>query len=205
MENIEPDAGEISAVLSAILEDNSGVEVLKKGGLKVLRAQVTKSSRLVGQTAVDVRFRENYKAAIVAVQQGGNNATQPLSSLTFGAGDILVLQVSDDCPLLSPSVVSTSRKSWLTSMSVFKSLGSLDVEAGGFINDEAAEAVRRDLKVLSTRMEGSSSMPESKEFLVAMCIAPKSILAGKSVEENGITRVPGVYVVGIERPSAQGT
>ena len=114
--------------MQAILEDNSGVEALKKGGLKVLRAQVTKSSRLVGQTAVDVRFRENYKAAIVAVQQGGNNATQPLSSLTFGAGDILVLQVSDDCPLLSPSIVSTSRKSWLTSMSVSKSLGSLDVE-----------------------------------------------------------------------------
>ena len=47
--------------LQAILEDNSGVEVLKKGGLKVLRARVTRNSRLIGQTAVDVQFRENYK------------------------------------------------------------------------------------------------------------------------------------------------
>lgn len=85
--------------------------------MKVLRARVTRTSRLVGQTAADVRFRENYKAAIVAVQQGGKNATQPLSFLTFAAGDILVLQVSDDCPLLTPSVASTARKSLSSSMS----------------------------------------------------------------------------------------
>jgi hypothetical protein len=48
-----------------------------------------------------VQFRENYKAAIVAVQQGGKNTVKPLSSLKFGVGDILVLQVSDDSPLLS--------------------------------------------------------------------------------------------------------
>ena len=115
--------------LQAILEDNSGVEVLKKGGLKVLRARVTRNSRLVGQTAVDVQFRENYKAAIVAVQQGGKNATQPLSTLTFGAGDVLVLQVTDDCPLLFPSVRSASRKSLLASMSArSKSQSLLDVE-----------------------------------------------------------------------------
>ena len=117
-----------SFIVQSILEDNSGVEVLKKGGLKVLRARVTRNSRLVGQTAVDVRFRENYKAAIVAVQQDGKNATQPLSTLTFGAGDVLVLQVSDDCPLLSPST-ATSRKSLLPSLSArSKSPGPLDIE-----------------------------------------------------------------------------
>ena len=111
--------------MQSILEDNSGVEVLKKGGLKVLRARVTRNSRLVGQTAVDVQFRENYKAAIVAVQQDGKNATQPLSTLTFGAGDVLVLQVSDDCPLLSPST-ALSRKSLLPSISARSK--SLDIE-----------------------------------------------------------------------------
>ena len=151
MENEETDAEEISAVLSVsaetslqcldyslvndrlyffqvILEDNSGVEVLKKRGLKVLRARVTKNSRLVDQTAVDVQFRETYKAAIVAVQQGGKNATQPLSTLTFGAGDVLVLQVSDDCPLLSPPVTATSRR-LMSSLSVrSKSPMTVDVE-----------------------------------------------------------------------------
>ncbi len=78
-----------------------------------------------------------------------------------------------------------------------------NTKAGGSSIDEAAESVRRDLTVLSTGIDGNSSAPESKEFLVAMRIAPKSILAGKSVEENGITRVPGVYVVSIERPLAQ--
>ena len=51
-------------------------------------------------------------------------------------------------------------------------------------------------------MDSSSNSPESKEFLVAMRISPKSILSKKTVAENGITRVPGVYVVGIERPIA---
>ena len=78
-------------------------------------------------------------------------------------------------------------------------------QAGGNASDEAAEAVRRDLTIISTGMDGSSSAPESKEFLVAMRIAPKSLLVGKSIEENGITRVPGVYVVSIERPVAQAT
>ena len=104
------------------------MEVLKKRGLKVLRAKVTRNSRLVGNTAADVQFRETYKAAIVAVQQGGKNVAQPLSSLTFGVGDTLVLQVSDDSPLLSPpaSAASTSRRSlmgWST-----RSAGQLDVE-----------------------------------------------------------------------------
>jgi uncharacterized protein with PhoU and TrkA domain len=76
-------------------------------------------------------------------------------------------------------------------------------KAGRSDSAEADEAVRRDLAVLSTGKDGTST-PESKEFLVAMRIAPKSVLAGKSIEENGITRVPGVYVVGIERPISHG-
>ena len=82
--------------------DNSdSAEVFKKQGTKVIRVKVTKNSRLVGKTAAEVHFRENYKAAIVAVQQGGKNAVKNISSLKFGVGDILVLQVGDDSPLLS--------------------------------------------------------------------------------------------------------
>jgi len=79
-------------------------------------------------------------------------------------------------------------------------------KAGESSNDEAAQAVRSDLAVISTGTDGSDSTPESKEFLVAMRLSPKSILTGKNLEVNGITRFPGVYVVGIERPIAdQGT
>lgn len=94
--------------------------------MTVLRAQVTKNSRLIGKTADDVKFRDTYKAAILVVQQGGKNVTQSLSSLTFGAGDIMILQVSDDCPLLSPLVASTKRKSILST--TVPSLGKPDIE-----------------------------------------------------------------------------
>ena len=52
----------------------------------------------------------------MVVQQGGRNVTQSLSSLTFGAGDILILQVSDDCPLLSSLVASAKRESILSTI-----------------------------------------------------------------------------------------
>jgi uncharacterized protein with PhoU and TrkA domain len=101
-------------LFQSILKDDSGVEVTKRRGSRVIRARVTKNSRLVGRTAVEAKFRENYKAAIVAVQQGGKNVVQPLSSLTFGAGDVLVLQASDDCLLLSPPMTRglSSKKSF---------------------------------------------------------------------------------------------
>jgi uncharacterized protein with PhoU and TrkA domain len=226
------------------------VEILKKRGLKVIRARVTKHSRLVGHTAAELQFRETYKAAIVAVQQGGRNAVKPLSSLKFGVDDILVLQVSDDSPLLSPAPATTSSRSLITSMSErFKnsdqSGGSdentlpntterSDVEVGGtavcvkaallvnlqdFIltqnaflfqqargrrNDEAAEAVRNDLEVLSTSADSTGNTQGSKEFLVAMRVSPNSSLSKKSIAENGIINVPGVFVVGIERPVRKG-
>jgi hypothetical protein len=160
-----------SFLLQVILEDNSGVEVLKKRGLKVLRARVTKHSRLVGHTAAEVQFRENYKAAIVAVQQGGKNAVKPLSSLKFGVGDILVLQVSDDCPLLSPPVTtaSNSKKSLMTSRSARSTSSDqfgadenalpntterLDVEVGSKDSDVASSPVVR--KIVSICLVGGS-------------------------------------------------
>ena len=111
--------------------------VLKKQGLKVIRARVTKHSRLVGHTAAEVHFRETYKAAIVAVQQGGRNAKKSLSSLKFKVGDILVLQVSDDCPLLSPppATTSSSSKSMMTSMSArFKSADQFGADENALPN-----------------------------------------------------------------------
>jgi len=86
--------------MQALLEAESGVSAVKMRGLKVIRAVVTTGSRLVGQTAADVKFRDTYKSAIVAVQQGGKNVSHSLSSVKFTVGDVLVLQASDESPLL---------------------------------------------------------------------------------------------------------
>jgi hypothetical protein len=73
---------------------------VKKRGLRVIRARVTPVSRLIGRTAADIDFRGIYKAAIVAVQKGGKNINKLLSTVVFEAGDSLILQASDDSPLL---------------------------------------------------------------------------------------------------------
>ena len=131
-----------------LLEDNGRVEILKKRGLKVIRARVTKHSRLVGHTAAELQFRETYKAAIVAVQQGGRNAVKPLSSLKFGVDDILVLQVSDDSPLLSPPPATTSSMSLITSMS--ERFKSSDQSGASDENTLPNTTERSDVEVGST-------------------------------------------------------
>ena len=69
-------------------------------GLKVIRAVVTQKSRLIGHTAAEMDFRDTYKAAIVAVQKGGRNTSEALSTVKFNAGDVLVLQTTEESPLL---------------------------------------------------------------------------------------------------------
>ena len=76
---------------------------MKTRGLRVVRASVTKQSDLVGKSASEVNFRNKYSAAIVTLQKHGKNV--PLNDVVFEAGDILVLQTSDDSPLLIPPPV----------------------------------------------------------------------------------------------------
>ncbi|KAL7576540.1 hypothetical protein ACA910_018036 [Epithemia clementina (nom. ined.)] len=96
-----PDVEQIWSVLNALLSTDSGVEAIKKRGLRVIRAVVIKGSRLIGKTATEVNFRNIYKTAIVALRQGGHNVpTANLSTVRFDVGDILILQASDDSPLL---------------------------------------------------------------------------------------------------------
>jgi di/tricarboxylate transporter len=96
-----PDLEEIWSVLNALLSVEGGVEAIKKRGLRVIRARVLKGSRLVGMTATELDFRKVYKAAIIAVRKGAVNITTQLLAVRFDVGDILVLQASDDSPLLS--------------------------------------------------------------------------------------------------------
>jgi len=268
-----PDVEEIWSVLNAMLSSEEGIEAIKKRGLRVIRARVVKGSRLVGKTAQQVDFRHVYKAAIVAVQKGGKNVTQPLSAVRFDVGDILVLQASDDSPLLHApppdfyKVRSESKKdlsigsrrnssvrslvNLMTGRSSGANLESLDRSSHGetlngsrdwedskqrnengdggdfyipsgegsheaMDNDEesalqaAEEAVEelqqanreqvwRDLRpLLKDDVAGDGGA--SREFLTAMAVAPGSKLAGKTVAQIGISKLPDIFLVSIDRP-----
>ena len=71
---------------------------------QILKVRVRAGSSLVGQTAINVGFREKYKAAIIAVKRGGEDQRAAnegkLASVVFEAGDILMLHCLDKCPLL---------------------------------------------------------------------------------------------------------
>eukprot|EP00815_Leptocylindrus_aporus_P010771 CAMPEP_0116064282 /NCGR_PEP_ID=MMETSP0322-20121206/8999_1 /TAXON_ID=163516 /ORGANISM="Leptocylindrus danicus var. apora, Strain B651" /LENGTH=1125 /DNA_ID=CAMNT_0003550225 /DNA_START=115 /DNA_END=3489 /DNA_ORIENTATION=- len=101
LEGAEASIEESWSVLNAMLESQTGAQAIKERGLRVLRAVVTKGSRLIGKSAIEVNFRETYKAAIVAYhRQKSSEPKQSLSSVKFDAGDVLVLQVNDDSALL---------------------------------------------------------------------------------------------------------
>ena len=95
-----PDLEEVWTVLTALLEQDNGILAVKKRGLRVIRARITPVSRLIGRRAADLDFRETYKAAIVAIQRSGKNMNETLSTVVLEAGDNLILQASDDSPLL---------------------------------------------------------------------------------------------------------
>ena len=96
------DIEEIWSVLNAMLEINTGVEAIKSRGIRVIRAIIPKRSSLVGVTASDINFREKYKCAIVAIHREKRSPLEKLSQTKFTVGDVLVLQVNDDSPLLIP-------------------------------------------------------------------------------------------------------
>ena len=74
----------------------------------------------------------------------------------------------------------------------------LYLQAGGDISDEAANGVWRDLVVLPSGTDSTSSSPGSKEFLVAMRVSRRSIHSKKTIVESGIYKIPGVTIVSIE-------
>jgi uncharacterized protein with PhoU and TrkA domain len=81
---------------------------------------------------------------------------------------------------------------------------TLSHKAEGDISDDATDAVWNDLVVLPAGMDSTDNSSGSKEYLVAMRVSRKSIHTGKNIVENGITKIPGVVIVSIERPIAHG-
>jgi uncharacterized protein with PhoU and TrkA domain len=68
----------------------------------------------------------------------------------------------------------------------------------------ADEAAWRDLQVIFHNDEkGGEDGGATREFLAAMEIAPKSKLANRTVAETGLDKLPGVFLVSIERPATK--
>mmetsp|Transcript_5533 Transcript_5533/g.13341 ORF Transcript_5533/g.13341 Transcript_5533/m.13341 type:complete len:1248 (+) Transcript_5533:310-4053(+) len=257
-----PDLEEIWTVMNSLLEVETGSEAVKTRGLRVIRAVITPKSFLVGRSSKDANFRQRYKAAVVAVQKGGRNV--PLSGLIFGVGDVLILQASDDSPLLKrppedfykrPTEKSKSNGNLTAFVSTLKktlSSGSLKALEGPRTNDADSEVrtpprtrsstdlenvssddapssegakidvdgkvgsmheslmeeamdvsdedIWKDLQVVFDTKQTGEEGAASREFLSAMQIAPKSKLAGQTVAQCGIDRLPGVFLVSIDRP-----
>ena len=162
----------------------------------MIRANVPKLSSLIGKSVTDVDFRGTYRAAIVAIQQGGKNV--PVASVVFGPGDILVLQVTNDSPLLKVPPTGFYKRASTKGASTHL---HADVERG---NANSEENVWHDLQVLSFKDgEATGDVGKAREFLAAMQVAPKSSLASRSALDLGFTKLPGVFLVSIDRPTNQ--
>ncbi len=64
---------------------------------------------------------------------------------------------------------------------------------------EGLVVVWRDLRVIFAN-EDDASRDVGREFLTAMEVSPNSQLAKKTAAQAGISKLPGVYLVSIERP-----
>jgi len=175
------------------LVNPTGVEAVKERGTSVIRANVTSNSSLISKTAQDINFRTRFGATIVTVQRGGRNVRESLKSFRFLPDDLLVLHADHDSPLLTDppagfyDIVSTTR-----------------TNAGGLELGGSAEAVDcwRDLKV-SRKSGDKADSSTNREYLAAMRVSKSSSLSKKSAEGSGLTSIPGLVLVSIERPLPQ--
>ena len=267
-----PETENIWSVLNALLETESGVDAIKKRGLRVVRAKVTKHSMLIGKKSAEVDFRQTYKAAIVAIQHHGKNIQgDERVTFKFSVGDVLIVQASPNSPLLTEppegfykkiaeaeqgslskpnsmtGLVNMIRKN-LSSASLQDASGhgrsddsveialapkNADEEGGNAFyipdgdeapnlieqsemndaseanqsvafNTEQMEAAWRDLQVVFSEGEEQVEMGgNQREFLSAMQIASGSEFVGKNAAKAGIAKLPGVFLVSIERPLLQ--
>jgi uncharacterized protein with PhoU and TrkA domain len=204
------DLEEIWTVLSATLAGDGDIQSVKKRGIQVVRARVTDSSSLLNKSAKDVDFRRAYGAAIVAIQNKDGCATSNLSSVSFEAGDILILQVSDDSVMLErpPEGFYETKKPVRKSI-LSRVISSNAVENGlEARNDEGAdveyasaskEDVWKDLQVQFRDSEDKANS-NAREFLTALEVKSGSSHIGKNVRQIGILKLPELTLVSIERP-----
>jgi len=170
METNVADIEEIWSVMNAMLEVESGVEAIKQKGVRIIRAFVPKGSSLIGTCVSGTNFRLKYKAAIIAVQRKGKSPSDRLSTIMFEISDILVLQVSDDSPLLirpptnfykkaqksGPSLVKFVKKR----ISSFGSLKDLVSQKSDHISDDDSSIGGREAKPKDSKAKDNGSVSD---------------------------------------------
>lgn len=185
-----PDVEELWSSLHELLQSSERAALAaKRTGIQVVRAVITKSSRLIGKKAIEVKFRDTYKAALIAFQKDGKNASL---QDPFSAGDLLVLETYEDSPLVTKPPKDFYGKS---SKATFDTAEEEDVEDDAYI-----KAAWNDLKVMLDD-EQDLQRGGQGEFLTAFVVAPHSPLANKSTAELGFSKLSGVVLVQIERPA----
>ena len=207
---VNMNVSEIYTTIQMLFATTSGPEAIRQRGLQVIRAHIRDGSRLIGKTLSDVsNFRDTYKAAVVSIQKLNSRVQhESLLSMIFEVGDLLVLQVSDDSPLLeSPperfylhddskrnliSLFSSSNPK-LSDRNIDKNI-DVDVEEPNGLKEK--EAVWNDLEVFRANMNGNATV--QREFLIAMTVAKGSNLIGKTVAQGGIDKLPGLFLVSID-------
>ncbi|SEA69810.1 SLC13 family permease [Alkalimonas amylolytica] len=65
---------------------------------ELMEAVISYSSKLVGKTLKQLRFREQYDAAVIAVRRGHERLNGGLGDLELHAGDVLILATGKDFP-----------------------------------------------------------------------------------------------------------
>jgi di/tricarboxylate transporter len=185
VDSTKPDREEIWLALSELLHLSKEVAATRKRGLKIVRASIPKSSCLIGRKPAESKFRELYKANIVAYQKRGRNTS---IEREFTEGDLLLLEVFEGSPLLNnPSENPKDTKG--------KHVVSTTED-----DEESLGTTRalRDLKVEFEEDNRNNEVPKG-EFLVALVIPPGSPFVNQSVSE--VSTSPGIVLVGIERPA----
>lgn len=181
-----PDREEVWSALSELLHLSKEVAVTRKSGIRVVRATVPRSSDLIGRKPAEVKFGEVYKAGIVAYQKKGRNAS---IQQELAEGDLLVLEILEGSPLLvkPPENFYETKGQHVTSTE--------DIE-----DTLGTARAWRNLKVeFEDDRIGNDDAPKG-EFLVALVVPPKSPFVGKSMNELGYSSMPGIVLVGMERP-----
>ena len=202
---------EIWTVVQTLFETGSGIEAMRRRGIQVMRAKVKDGSRLAGKSLSDMtNFRELYKAAILAIQKiDGQVHTESFATVLLDVGDVLILQVEDNSPLLvSPpppqDVRETKKKSdFFKRMTGAPQSSVMDTEVYVDVEDANSmenEAVWNDLEAVTKTGDSASGGGAKRKFLTAMAIGDGSNLVGKTVSKAGIDKIPGLYLVSIDRP-----
>ena len=90
--------GDIAAV--SRLQQFPGLELLQQGQTQgeLLEAVISYSSRLVGKSLKQIRFRHEYDAVVIAVRRGHERLQGGLGDLVLHAGDVLILSVGEHFP-----------------------------------------------------------------------------------------------------------